>query len=510
MKIDRVYELLEVLKEKDEDLNNKTKRVLKYIYQDVYLECFDKLMDIVIERVINEGAAVGSIRYDQAIEPYTESKKQLSVFLDGDESIVTYLLEMVKDGKKEFIDYFFNKTKTYFDIVDNHFYTNEDFSVYSFSFNIYCMLRAYHEHKDDFEVFTKIVDDSSFLINCGNSNDKYMSFFSKLRERKPLIDALVGNCAYGKVEKVSSMLKDVLSNIGRSYISYDVLEMIDELNLLDKIVLEYENISNDISSDKLISLNDVIERCVFKKYNRHYLPYYSSNLLIGERLSFVNEKLKVFFEVEGYRNDAFDKIKSMDYRLFEYLNSLDDQTGDSFIQCLNVLFDSDTYFEFNSKANSLIKASLCFKDGDIEESLLEVRGLDSLKHKKHIDNNVLSFSMDTNKPVNRELSIFRRMLALYDEYYKGSGLNTIPIMRKVFDNGDLVNLDYEIDVEIKGEIERLKALREAEERRQSEIKEELNEMRNALTNDTNDLDGEEKPASNPPVRKMRPFFGRRN
>ena len=200
----------------------------------------------------------------------------------------------------------------------------------------------------------------------------------------------------------------------------------------------------------------------------------------------------------------------MDYRLFEYLNSLDGQTGDSFIQCLNVLFDSDTYFEFNSKANSLIKASLCFKDGDIEESLLEVRGLDSLKHKKHIDNNVLSFSMDTNKPVNRELSIFRRMLALYDEYYKGSGLNTIPIMRKVFDNGDLVNLDYEIDVEIKGEIERLKALREAEERRQSEIKEELNEMRNALTNDTNDLDCEEKPASNPPVRKMRPFFGRRN
>ena len=83
----------EVLKEKDEDLNNKTKRVLKYIYQDVYLECFDKLMDIVIERVINEGAAVGSIRYDQAIEPYTESKKQLSVFLDGDESIVTYLLD---------------------------------------------------------------------------------------------------------------------------------------------------------------------------------------------------------------------------------------------------------------------------------------------------------------------------------------------------------------------------------------------------------------------------------
>ena len=59
-----------------------------------------------------------------------------------------------------------------------------------------------------------------------------------------------------------------------------------------------KNISNDISSDKLISLNGVIERCVFNKYNRHYLPYYSSNLLIGERLSFVNEKLKVFLTVK--------------------------------------------------------------------------------------------------------------------------------------------------------------------------------------------------------------------
>ncbi len=510
MRIERVYELLEVLKDKDEELNSKTKRVLKYIYQDIYLDCFDKLMNIEIERVIEDGAAVGSIRYNQVIEPYTESKKQLSVFLDGDESIVTYLLEMIKDDKKEFINYFFDKTKTYFDIVDNHFYTNEDFSIYSFSFNIYCMLKAYHEHKDDFEIFTKIVDDSSSLISCGKFEEKYMNFFSKLKERKPLLDTLIGCCSYGKVDKVSTIFKDVLSNIGRSYLSYDGDEMINELKILDEVVSDYDELSKELSKEKLVSLEDVIECCVFKKYNRRYKPYYSKSLLLGERLEFVNEKLKSFFENEGYRNEVFDKIKSIDYRLFEYLNSLEGQTGDSFIQCLNVLFDSDTYFEFNSKANSLIKASLCFKDGDVEESLVEVRGLDSLKHKKHINKTIISFSKDTNKPVNRDMSIFRRMLALYDEYYKESDISVIPIMRKVFDGSNLVNLDYELDQEIKSEIERLTALRKVEERRQSEIKAELEQMRSVLDSDTNVTKVDEKKEEGAPVKKFRPFFGKRN
>mgnify|MGYP003306618307 CR=1 FL=1 len=62
--------------------------------------------------------------------------------------------------------------------------------------------------------------------------------------------------------------------------------------------------------------------CVFKKYNRNYKPYYSKSLLLGERLEFVNDSLNKFFEVEGYRDEAFDKINGMDYRLFEYLNSL--------------------------------------------------------------------------------------------------------------------------------------------------------------------------------------------
>ncbi len=510
MKVEKVYELLEYLKDKDPLLNDKAKRVLKYIYQDIYLDCFDRLMNIEIERVISDGAKVGSIRYNQVIEPYTESKKQLAVFLDGEESIITYLLEMIKDGKVEFINYFFDKTKTYFDIVDNHFYTNDDFSIYSFNFNIYAMLRAYHEHKDNYDIFVRVVDDSSSLISCGKLEEKYMSFFSKLKERKPLLDALIGCESYGKVEKVSTIYKDVLSNIGRSYFSYDSNEMINELKMLDKIVSDYDELSKDISSERLLSLNDVIECCVFKKYNRKYKPYYSKSLLIGERLEFVNDSLNKFFEVEGYRNAAFDKINGMDYRLFEYLNSLSGQQGDSFIQCLNVLFDSDTYFEFNSKANSLIKASLCFKDGDIEESLLEVRSLDSLKHKKNIDNKVLSFSMDTNKPVNRDMSIFRRMLTLYEEYYKERDISVVSIMRKVFDCSNLVNLDYELDQEIKGEIERITALRKVEERRQSEIKEELEQMRNVLVNDTKVTAEEEINSPPAPVRRMIPFFGKKN
>ena len=37
MKVEKVYELLEYLKDKDPLLNDKAKRVLKYIYQDIYI-----------------------------------------------------------------------------------------------------------------------------------------------------------------------------------------------------------------------------------------------------------------------------------------------------------------------------------------------------------------------------------------------------------------------------------------------------------------------------------------
>ena len=41
---------------------------------------------------------------------------------------------------------------------------DEDFKIYSFSFNIYCMLKAYHEHKDNFELLTQLPEELQFFL----------------------------------------------------------------------------------------------------------------------------------------------------------------------------------------------------------------------------------------------------------------------------------------------------------------------------------------------------------
>ena len=457
MRIEKVYELLEVVKRKDDNTNRYVNRLLKYIYQDVYIKCFDELMEKEASIVINDGAQVGSIRYDNVTRPYVEAKKNISVYLDEDESIVTYLLEMVKDGKDEFINYFFDKIKIYLDIVDNHFYTTEDFRIFSFSFNMYCMLKAYHEHKDNFELFSKIVDDSSVLVNFGKVDSKYLNSFTKIKERKILLDAFIENSAYDRCEKVPSLFKEVLTGIGLSYLMYDTESLENKLSTLNQIVLDYDEVSSVVGKDKLISFDEVVERCVLNKYNSKAYPYYAANLLVGDRLDFVNKHLKVLFENDVYRKDAFEKISLIDYHLFNYLNNLEGKVEDSFIQSLNRVFDSETYFEFNSKVECLINASNLFKEGNIGDSLREVKSLDSLKHKKHIHGTLVS-SNSINKTNNSEESIFVRMVRLYDEYYKNADVRVGFIMREVFKSSDLEELDSEIDKRFKEKLLVLKQL----------------------------------------------------
>lgn len=508
MRIKNVYEILEILKNKDENINHNVHRVLKYIYQDVYVKCFDDVMAKHVDQVVVDGAQYGSIRYNETVRPYLDAKKNMSVYLDGDESIVVYLLEMIKDGKEEFISCFFDKVKTYFDIVDDRFYTNEDFKIYSFSFNIYCMLKAYHEHKDNFELFSKIMDDSSILINCGGFEDKYLNVFSRLCERKTVLDSFLECNSYDKANMISSLFIDVLTNIGKSYLSYDVDNLKADLKMFDEVVSDYDLVSSVVSKDKLISFDEVVEKCVFRKYRHRVYPFYSANLLVGDRLEFVNKRLKVLFEKENYCQAAFDKISLIDFRLFNYLNDLEGEKNDSFVQCLSVLFDSESFFEFNSKVNILINASILFKDGNISESLEEVKSIESLKHKKSIDGNVLTTNL-INKPDNSETSIFRRMVNLYNEYYSDKDFDVTSIMRRVFDSSSLDKIDAEIDKGIKEELDSIETLRKIEERRQTEIREELEDMRENLVHSPS---ASVNVVESPPavaVKKPRGFFGRR-
>lgn len=476
MKVEKVYSLLEKLKTSPGEVNEMGRRILKYIYQDIYLNCFDKEKKAAADIVVNDGAHVGSIRYNDVIKPYDENKKNIAIFLEGDKSIISYFSEMVNDEKKEFMDLFFDKIRTYFDIVDNHFYSEDDFKVYSFTFNIYCMLKAYREHKDDFEVYSNVVEDCSFLIDCGGFYERYSSSFSKLNEKKEVIDRLLSCNCYLEVRKISEILRDTLSGIARSYLAYDVKEIENEIVLINNIYYDYNDLKEKVSSDKLKPFDDIISRCTFKDHNRAYCPYYTKILLIGDRLSNINEKLSNAFENEAYRNNAFNMIVSLNLELFEYLEQTVQYKGnDSFISCMDIVFDSDTFYEFNSKMRVLQNASLMFIRNDKEKALELVNSLNDIEHKKRIDGKIISYQDNTMKPVDKTTSIFRRMLTLYDNFYR-STFNVIPLMRDVMENTDLFDYDSVLSQNISEELERIKQSRLVEERRQAEIRRELEEL----------------------------------
>ena len=124
----------------------------------------------------------------------------------------------------------------------------------------------------------------------------------------------------------------------------------------------------------------------------------------------------------------------------------------------------------------MINASNLFVEGNIGESLKEVKSIESLQHKKHINGSLVT-SNSINKTNNGEESLFVRMVRLYNEYYKNEDVRVGFIMREVLKSSNLEQLDSDIDKNIQGEIASIEASRKLEERRQAEIREELDDMR---------------------------------
>ena len=95
MKTDKVFELLKLLNESDESVSRSGKRILKYIYQDIYLEIFEKGKEIA-----SIGHNYGSNNYENAVKPYDVLKKNVSPFLDGTDSILSYFTLLTKSHDK--------------------------------------------------------------------------------------------------------------------------------------------------------------------------------------------------------------------------------------------------------------------------------------------------------------------------------------------------------------------------------------------------------------------------
>ena len=128
---------------------------------------------------------------------------------------------------------------------------------------------------------------------------------------------------------------------------------------------------------------------------------YSEHLLYGDRFDYLNNKLREFEPNRYIRKEIFSKISLLNNNMFFELD-----LEDAFKKCLDVVFDSDTYYELSSKLDLLAISSNLYTSGKKKESFEMLQLLGSDYHKEVINGIVMESS---HKPV----SLIERMANLY-------------------------------------------------------------------------------------------------
>lgn len=536
MRVENVYELINSLNTSSDNIKENSNRILRYIYHDVYG---------VIENIFIQAKQKhneGSCNYDNATRGASNLKNSLPAFLDGNNSIVTFLNEMVNDNNQEFIDLFFKKIDPFLTIIENKYYQVSDYNSINFTFNLYCMLKAYHEHKDNFDLFSKFLDDCSCFINANLLSDSSYSNLD-LGNKKSLIDCIISSKGYNDIDQVNKLLKDVLKDMGRSYgySSDDVSKKVKILKAVESVYVDYQCLMDENPDYKLMDFN-VIANDTFR-YSSGYSSrriYYSKILLFGERYEFIERNLTKYIDNESFAEEVFKCITSLDYHMFEYLNEQDNFKGlDSFVKCMNVIFDSDTYYEVSNKISALKDASSKFKEGKREEALNICSSLNDIKHKLVIDNKYMVYGSNSMNKVNKPLSITKRMMEIYSRKYPNIEISRI--FNHIFSNHSyyLYNFTDKVNNMIKKEVDlleekerqrketedRLRREREMDEKvsfsNTSTVVEDVLQEEKGINDRTNDIDPallqfvEQPPKTdissddNKPFQKFKSIFGKR-
>lgn len=484
MKADKVFDLLKLLNESDELINRNGKRILKFIYQDIYHDIFE---------VGKEKAAIGhnygSTNYANAIEPYVKLEKDVSAYLDGTSSILSYFTEMVTDKKTEFIQLLFAKADVFFEMIDNHYYSSSDFTPLSFTFNLYAMLRAYHSHKDDFELFSKIVNDCDRLIDCAVFNNKknvnsYGLFsphgIDTLAVKKDYMDKLIDCEWYDKTDIAKENLRLLFNNFtsSASYSESRITPAIKLIDDIDKIYKDYLEVKEN-GLDIEIDVFDKIAKKYISSQNSYRKTdiWYDKKLFYGNRFEFFNYSLPKAISSSSMTDNLAKRILRLDFSLFDYLNQHSQDNSDSFERIIGIILDSDTFYEVSSKFKDLEKACSLYSDGKTSDACDLIQELRSDKHKKVLDdgrvvgnvnNSINRISSSVVRSVgDRMMECYRKLFDYNVSYLVSSALNRDPSSIEEFTDNFEHSLNTLIEKEKAKEAQRLEEARLKLERQEA-------------------------------------------
>jgi len=478
---EKIHALLTSLKKEDKETYNIAKRILGFLYRDVKKDFSDIRKEYEDKKESTElVGVVESVR-----------SNLYEFYIDNENGVLDLFIKMCNDPDKKYLKRFYDGCETFLTMTEEGLYY--DYNIFQYVFNMYVMLKAYDvflKKQDELPVhvpyfeFDAVVSDfeNLFIDSKMRIERNYSSYSGASKQtfvtKRKIIDSFIELGKYKNAPEVKERLINAINNIHLVY-EYHSLKKYE--TLIENIKNFYQTVSTYQSSGKKInpSVIELIEKDLFQEleesliysnyYNRYEVKnsfnYFLPILVFGERYSFVKNTMPEVETHENIQKDILKYISKMDIDFFESLSENLNQETDSFISLLKIAFDSDSYFELESKLKDIIKASKIYKTNK-DEALKLIKELTSNKHKEVIDGVVVDYS--ESKSINKIVkpkTIFERMTSLHKLIPNYPGALEYEVMINPVYHSNITITEVVSLIHEKFELNKNKAQKELEEER---------------------------------------------
>jgi hypothetical protein len=291
---------------------------------------------------------------------------------------------MYDNSDSRFIDWYKELFSNTFGFHRRKSMTDRHIDIFN---KVFLFIEAYRYNRDSFDNFSSICDE---LLN--NNYSKEFIFNSN---RLDLIKRVISIKEYKDVPELNRFFKYLLTSSDEE-LSKSNLYYQNMMFMVESALSSDEDLSCDVS-------NSIIKYAMdnYKDNDIVVDVLYSDHLLYGDRFDYINNKLREFEPNSYIRREIFSKISNINNDMFFELDY-----EDAFKKCLDIVFDSDTYYELSSKLDLLDICSNLYVSGKKKESFEMLQLLGSDYHKEVINGIVMESS---HKPV----SLIERMTNLY-------------------------------------------------------------------------------------------------
>jgi len=350
---------------------------------------------------------IGQKYFNSQLPPFYDHLKRslFQQYVESQTGIIKNLFDICLDSDQRFLELFYNKIYVPISLYE---YGTIDHS-YTYVYNLYAMLKAYQENKEDFDKFKIVVEDLAHLFNDFGDND-----IEPLSVRRDLIDKIVKSDFYPTSTLLRDLMVRLMSSVDDKITDEEkqrlntMFKWLEQLSRDKKKYLKLGYVGNRVNPEIFDVIVDDITLLVHNDLLPGCEPFYDPILILGDRYRTLKEAIKIV--PANHREEVYSYFTNLDIGLFEEKPKRENQ--DAFIECIENIFDSDTYFEFLNKLTALAEANKQYTNFNKEEAFRIIEDLASDKHKQIFSDIVLKFPDCTNQ-VDKPKSISERTKQLY-------------------------------------------------------------------------------------------------